>query len=310
MNQATRGEAPAIWLHCDETPTALAEAVIGGGGRLVDDPASAEAIIWAADAPLTLRPLLHDGVRWVQLSSAGIEDWFAAGVIDDRRIWTAAKGVYAPPIAEYILAAILTFARDLPTAVRQQSWQPLHPTRLKDATVGIFGAGLIGRELLRLLQPLDAHTLALTRSGQTVPGAHRSLDPSELDELLASSDYLILAAPDTPQTRRLLDARRLHQLKECVVIVNVGRGTLIDTDALVDALRDRRVRGAVLDVTDPEPLPERHPLWTCDNAIITCHTASTHALGHPLFARRVEENIRRYRAGLRPLGMINMALEY
>jgi phosphoglycerate dehydrogenase-like enzyme len=310
MNRQTGDDIPAVWVHTDGAATPLKRAVIRGGGRLVDDPAAAEAIVWAADEPDALRPRLQGGIRWVQLSAAGIEEWFAAGVIDRERIWTAAKGVYAPPIAEYVVAAILMFARRFPTAVRTRRWEPLEPRHLRGATVGILGAGLIGQEILRLLEPFAVNTLALTRGGGAVPGARRSLGPADLEELLTDSDYLVLAAPDTAETRRLLDARRLRQLEEDAVIVNVGRGTIIDTEALVEALRERTLRGAVLDVTDPEPLPDAHPLWILDNAIITAHTASTRALGAPLFARRVEENVRRYRAGLKPLGLVDPVAGY
>src|SRR5579872_146026 len=226
MSPPSRASIPSIWIYAQGPTVHLETAVREGGGRPVDDPNRAEVIVWDADEPEALLERLHDGIRWVELSSAGIDAWFAAGVIDETRIWTAAKGVYAPPIAEFVVASILMLARDLPTAVQLREWKPLSPRRVQGATVGIFGAGLIGGEILRLLEPFEVETVALTRTGRQVHRETRSLGPQHLDELIAVSDYLVLAAPETAQTHRLIDAERLQGLKSDAVIINVGRGTI------------------------------------------------------------------------------------
>ena len=303
--------APRLWIYTDAARRqALAAAVTAGGGVSVADIADAEAIVWAADEPERLGGALHPGIRWVQLSSAGIEDWFEAGVIDNRRTWTAAKGVYAEPIAEYVLAMLLAGARRLPELLAQRRWQPLAPLMLRQATVGLIGAGQIGEAILRLLAPFSPHTIALTRSGRPVPGADRSVGPDALDDVLRESDYLVLAAPQTPATRQLLDADRIATIKQGAFIVNVGRGTLIDTDALERALRTGHLAGAALDVTDPEPLPPHHPLWTHPTTIITSHTASTLALGWPRFLTRVAENVSRFGSGRDLLGGVDVLAQY
>ncbi len=280
-----------------------------GGGEVVSLD-RAEAIIWADDRPADLRAVLHRGIKWVQLSSAGIEDWLAAGVIDDRRRWTAATGVYARPIAEYLIAAILAAARRLPLHVNSRNWKSLEAQTLDGATVGIIGAGGIGSALIKLLQPFDARTIAVTRTGRRVPGADTSLGPDDIDIVVAASDFLVLAAPDTGATRGMLGAARLAKMRPDAWLINVGRGTAVDTAALVAALERGQIGGAILDVTDPEPLPDDHPLWRLPNAVITAHTASTPALGAKALTDRVEENVRRFRSGEPLLGQIELSRGY
>ena len=152
--------------------------------------------------------------------------------------------------------------------------------------------------------------IALTRSGAAVPGAERSLGPDGLDELLSASDYVVLCAPLTPETEGLIGARELDLIGPGGVLVNVGRGGLVDTGALVEALGAGRLRGAMLDVTEPEPLPDGHPLWSEPRALITPHVANTRAQLDAALARRVEENVARFRAGEELLGAIDPAAGY
>ena len=303
-------EAPRVWLEADdENRPRLAEAIRAGGGTLAPLEL-AEAIVWAADRPHDLQLRLHPGIRWVQLWSAGIEDWFAAGVIDDQRQWTAAKGVYSRPVAEYVVAMLLAGARSLSEVIRTRRWEPRDVRTLAGATVGILGAGGIGAATVELLRPLGSHVLAVTRGGRTIDGAAESLGVDGIDRVVAESDFLVLAAPDTSATRRLLDARRFELMNRRPWIVNVGRGTLIDTNALVEALLAGKLRGAALDVTDPEPLPEDHPLWALPNVIITAHTANTSALGASACAARVRDNVSRFRSHEPLLGLVDVEHGY
>lgn len=270
----------------------------------------AEAIVWVEGGPEEIGPYLHDGVRWVQLSSAGIEDWFAAGVIDRARVWTAAKGVYAGPIAEYIVAVAYAFARRIPELLIARRWHVLEPRRLEGATVAVIGAGGIGQAAAALFRAVGARVLALTRSGRPVPGADRSAGLDALDDLVSEADYLVLALPDTAATRGLFDASRLARMKRGAVIINVGRGSAIVTDDLVDSLRARHLGGAALDVTDPEPLPEGHPLWEMSNVIVSSHGSNTPALGAATFADRVRENVSRFARGEPLLGVVDVEAGY
>jgi len=299
----------AVWIEAERERGPIEEAVHRAGG-VVAPLEQAQAIIWAADRPRDLEAVLHARIEWVQLSSAGIEDWFLSGVIDEDRQWTAAKGVYAGPIAEYIVAMLLAATRRLPEVIRQQRWTPLDVRVLSEATVGIVGAGGIGGAVLDLLRPFGARTLAVTRNGRPISGADVSMGPDQIDEVISESDFLVLAAPETPETRGLISAAQLDRMRPGAWLINVGRGALVDTDALVAALSEGRLGGAVLDVTDPEPLPDDHPLWDLPNAIITAHTANTHRLGAQAFAARVHENVQRFTRGAPLLGLVDPQLGY
>jgi phosphoglycerate dehydrogenase-like enzyme len=299
-----------IWIEADETWRPGIEAAVRDGGGVEAPLEDARAIVWAADRPHDLLARLHDGIEWVQLWSAGIEDWFAAGVIDERRRWTAAKGVYAGPIAEYVLAMMLAAVRRLPEVIRDDAWRPRDVRPLRGSTAGIVGAGGIGAAVIDILRPLGVRTIAVTRSGRAVEGADVSLGAADLTEAVRESDFLVLAAPDTDETRGLFDARLLGQLRPHAWIVNVGRGSIVDTDALVEALRAGRLGGAALDVTDPEPLPPDHPLWALPNAIVTSHTANTPRLGGAAYAARVRENVRRFGTGEPLLGLVDPRVGY
>src|SRR5262245_49925233 len=292
----------------DPEGTGLAKAVQAAGAVLADLE-QAEVVVWEEGRPEDLSERLHPGVRLVQLTAAGIEDWFEAGVIDDKRLWAAAKGVFEAPIAEYVLAMMLAVARRLPEVVADTEWRHREPKLLAGRTIGIVGAGGIGQAAIRLLTPFGVRTLALTRSGRQVPRASVSLGPGGLEGLLAESDYVVLAAPATPETDGMISAERLALMRDGACLINVGRGTLVDTDALVAELRDGRI-SAALDVTDPEPLPSDHPLWTLPNAIVTSHTANTTRLGSAAMALRVGENVARFARGEEPLGLVDPVARY
>jgi phosphoglycerate dehydrogenase-like enzyme len=295
---------PRVALVADGDEPAFARAVRDAGGEVVG-PADAEALVFGGD-PVLLEAALHDGVRWVQLTSAGVEWLWAAGVIDGHRTWLAARGVYAEAVAEWCLAMLLAGARSLPARARAATWDRRRIDRLlAGSTVGIVGAGAIGRRLIELLAPFGVRTIALTRSGRDVPGASVSTGPDGLGELLAATDAVVLLAPATDATRRLIGAAELERMRAHAWLVNAGRGALVDTDALVAALRAGRIGGAALDVTDPEPLPDGHPLWSLPNALVTPHVANHEGLSVEPMARRIAENVARAASGRPLLGTVD-----
>jgi len=299
-----------VWVNARSEDRAAFEAAVNAGGGELCAPEDANTIVWAVDDPPAIRKHLGPGIRWVQLSSAGIEDWFKAGVVDDGRVWTAAKGAYAGPIAEYVVAVLLVIARRLHHAVRATRWQPLEISMLSGQTLGVVGAGGIGAAALRLVAPFGVRGIALTRSGRVLPGVAESVGPDGLDDLLRRSDFVLLAVPETPETIGLLGADRLALLSSHAWIINVGRGSIVDTDALVDALERGTPAGAVLDVTDPEPLQEEHPLWRLPNAIITSHSSCTLPLARAAFADRVQTNVARFLRGEPLLGVVDVGDGY
>jgi phosphoglycerate dehydrogenase-like enzyme len=305
-----------VWLS-PEAPGIVVDAVRRAGAETVS-AGEANVVVWYGlehlrrdQIPLA-RSLLRDSIEWVQLDSAGIEPWLEYGLVDRGRLWTSAAGAYAEAVAECVLALLLAAAKRLPECARARTWlkPQLEGTAVAGTTIGIVGAGAIGRETMRRLEPFGVRVIALTRSGEDVPGADRSLGPAGLDELLERSDYVVLCAPLTPDTAGMIGARELALLGPDGVLVNVGRGGLVDTGALVDALREGRLRGACLDVTEPEPLPDGHPLWSEPRALITPHVANTRAQLDAAFARRVADNIARFRAGQPLIGLIDLAAGY
>ena len=293
-----------------DADSALVEAARRAEAELVA-PEDAEAFVWVG-GPDALPPVLHPGVRWVQLPNAGVEKWLDAGIIDRERTWTSAAGVYAHTVAEHALGLMLAGARKLPDAVRATSWRTaeLNGHTLEGLRVAIVGAGGIGRSLIRMLEPFGTEVIAITRSGREVEGATESLPADRLAEVWPRADVVVVAAPATEATRHLLGEDELRALPSGAWIVNVARGSLIDTDALVRVLREGAIAGAALDVTDPEPLPDGHPLWSEPRALITPHTANPPQALIRRLAGRVEENVRRFAAGEELLGVIDLDRDY
>ena len=285
------------------------EAAVKRGGGTVSEAATADALVLVAGNRMLDAPL-HDGIRWVQSSSAGNDHLIRAGLVDETRVWTSAAGVYARPIAEHVLGLLIMAARNLHTYARARAWQRLESRMLSESTVGVVGAGGIGSAVIAHLNALGARTIAITRSGRAVAGATESGPPPLLPRLLESSDFVLLSAPLTQQTRRLIDADALERMQPHAWLVNIARGELVDTEALVAALRSRRIGGAALDAVDPEPLPEGHALWSLPNAVVTPHIAAAESEWLPLLGDRVAENVARFARGEPLLGIIDLERGY
>jgi len=288
---------PVIHLGPDDRSD-LREAIEAGGGQL-GPLEQAAGLVWLGHDPDAL-PELPESVRWIQLSSAGVEQWVRAGTASGARTVTSATGAYGRPVAEHALALMLAADKGLAAFARARDWdgEGRAETRaLEGATVAIVGAGGIGRALIGLLAPFGAEVLAVTRRGHEVPGAARTFAADRLEEVWPLAHHVVIAAPATGGTRHLVGARELAAMREDAWLVNVARGSLVDTDALVSALREHSIAGAALDVTHPEPLPGSHPLWELPNALITPHVATPPEAERRHFAERVRLNVRRFAAG-------------
>lgn len=274
-------------------------------------PADAEALVWAhPDRPAGLAEVLaaHPGIGWVQLPWAGVEPYRA--VLDADRTWTSGKGVYAEPVAEHALALLLAGLRNLVGYSRATQWSPPVGLNLLDGRVTVVGGGGITEALLPLLAPWRVEVTVVRRHPVPMHGAAAVVGAGQLHDALVDADGVILALALLPETVALIGAPELALMKPTAWLVNVARGAHVVTDDLVVALRDRRIGGAALDVTDPEPLPEGHPLWSVPNCLITPHTANTPEMARPLLAARVAENVRRRAAGHPLLGIIDPMLGY
>lgn len=255
-------------------------------------------------------------LRWVQLLTAGIDHFVRSGALDLPLTFTKASGVVSTPIAEYVLWGMLSFAKRAPEAMRYQresQWKRFALRSLTGQTVGIVGLGAIGREVARLAKPFGLRVLATRRGaapGQHEPNVDELIPADRLDDLLAASDYVVLAVPATPETERLIDAAALARMKPTAVVINVARGTVIDQDALTAALRAERIGGAVLDVFDPEPLPADSPLWALPNCLITAHISGWDSRYNEHAVALFVDNLRRYLAGEPLRNLVDKAAGY
>ncbi len=189
---------------------------------------------------------------------------------------TTASGVHAPNIAEHVVGAVVAFSRAFPRAWRQQEreeWRHIQSNELAGSTVTVVGLGSIGESVVGALDGFDVTTIGIRRSPEKGGPADEVMGPDALHDALARTDYLVLACPLTEKTEGLIGTAEFRTLPPEAVLVNIARGAVVDTEALVAALRGEYIRGAQLDVTDPEPLPGGHPLWGLENAFITPHSA-------------------------------------
>ncbi len=300
------GPEPADW---------AAEAIRRGGGQAVALDADPAGLVWTdggamAELHRVLQTEPH--ISWVQLPQAGTERAFQAGVIDRQRRWTSAKGAFAEPVAEHALTLVLAGLRQLPIRARARSWGKPAGESLFGQPVTVVGGGGIAAVLLRLLEPFRAQVTVVRRHAhaELLPGAARTLGPDRLPETLAGARAVVLTPALTPQTRGMIGRAELAAMEPDGWLVNVARGGLVDTGALVEALRAGQIGGAALDVTDPEPLPDGHPLWDLPNCLITPHTADTEEMTQPLLADRIAANVRRLATGQKLVGLLDPDLGY
>jgi phosphoglycerate dehydrogenase-like enzyme len=285
----------------------VVQAVEAGGSVLAESLEDADAVVWFGRNPAELDEVLHEGIRWLQVPDAGAEKWIDAGFLDRGFVVTSAAGVYGGQVAEHALALVLACVHQIATYARAQSWNPrvADMGSLGSSQVTVIGAGGIGTSLIALLRPFGCSIVAVTRSGRIVNGADRSVGPDGMDAALASADIVVLAAPSTAKTLGLINARTLDLMKSTAALVNVARGNLIDSEALIAALDRGRLSAVALDVTDPEPLPDGHPFFNHPKVLITPHVANPAALKRASFAQHVQDNCRRFNNGETLSGVID-----
>ena len=268
-------------------------------------------------------------LNWVHSASAGVERALTPAARDRGLVITNARGVFSRPIAEYVLMMILAVSRRLPGLIelqRERTWQPLEGVELRDITVGIVGLGSIGRAVGALATAFGCRVVAVRRRSEqeaarpaTADGDEPSfgevmLDrvggPDQLPELLGESDFVVLAAPLTPETQNMIDEAALTAMKPGGWLINVARGGLVDERALLAALREGRVGGAVLDTFREEPLPPTSPFYDLPNVIVTPHTSWSSGR---VLDRSVElfcDNLRRYASGEPLLNVVDPTAGY
>ena len=246
------------------------------------------------------------GLRWVQATSSGIGPQLVRlGVAGSPLIVTNAAGIHAQPLAEFVLHGVLHFTKESPRLAAWKSerhWERYCGEEAAGKRMLVVGLGKVGAHIAQLSAAIGIEVIGVRRrtGAPTPPGVRRVIDTASIDAELPAIDFLVLAAPDTPETANLISARRLALLRSCAVVINVGRGSLIDEAALASALATGRLRGAALDVFAKEPLPTDSPLWSLPNVVVSPHSASTVGAENSRLVDLFVENLHRYFAG-RPL---------
>ncbi|MCD8086181.1 MAG: D-2-hydroxyacid dehydrogenase [Clostridiales bacterium] len=269
------------------------EAALPGGDFFycpapeVDDGALTRADVVIGNVP-PAKLALAQKLRFLQLNSAGSNDYAAPGVLPEGTALCNASGAYGLAISEHILAGVLTLIKKLHLYARNQQrhvWRSEGQVRsIFGSTFLIVGAGDIGGTLAAKAKALGACTVGVRRTARQKPAFLDEVYTMDaLDDLLPRADVVVLSLPKTPETTHLMNAARLGRMKPDGILVNVGRGDCVVTEDLVAALQAGRIGGAVLDVTDPEPLPEDHPLWDCENLVLTPHVSGFYHLPATLY---------------------------
>jgi len=248
------------------------------------------------------------GLRFLQGTFAGAGQQLRAAELTDDELARVAiastAGIHATPLAEWSMFGILAFTKGLPRLLADKAdrnWAEHYPTQeLPGKTLLVVGLGEIGREVARLAEAF----------GMRVTGVRRSDGPDRLRELVPQADAIVVALPLTDETRGLVDRDLIASMRKGAIFVNVGRGAVVDEDALVEALQSKHLLGAALDVFAEEPLPASSPLWTLDNVIVSPHTAALSVKENERVVERFAENLRRYLAGEELLGRVRTDVFY
>ena len=255
-------------------------------------------------------------LKWFQVTSAGVDRHQGTEIWNSKVKITGVSGIHATPIGEFVMGLMLMFAKNTPLSFKMKQtrqWQRYMSGTLRGKTVGIIGLGHIGGEVARLSKAFGMKVVATRRSAKAADKAKNVdlvLPTSRMKELLGQSDYVVLTLPLTPETKNIIGEAELKAMKPTAYIMNIGRGSLIDQDALIKALDEKRIAGAGLDVTVPEPLPKDNRLWDFDNVILSPHISG----GMEDYMLRATElfceNLKRYIAGKRLLNVIDKKKGY
>jgi len=276
-----------VLAHPTEPQLAMLETLPPDTGIAVGNTAEAfervapEASIifnWSGSGAL-LREVLEmcPTVRWVHCRAAGLDDLLSPELVEHPAPLTNGSGVFSPPLGEFVLGAVIYFAKDFRRLIRNQMagiWEPFDVDEVAGRTAGIVGYGDIGRAVAMRLKAFGMEILALRRSipAAADPLVSRYYAPEGLAEMIPQCDYVVVAAPLTAETRGMIGAREFALMKRSAVVINVGRGAVIDETAMIEALTGRRIWGAALDVFSVEPLPEGHPLFRLENVLLSPHS--------------------------------------
>lgn len=308
---------PAEPRHIDQIAATApqADVIDAGQERVAELLPTADIYFGHAKVPVPWDEVVRGGrLRWIQSSAAGLDHCLVPSVVESDITVTSASGVLANQVADHTMALLAGLLRSLPTFLHAQQKHEFirRPTRdLHGARIGIIGLGRNGRRLAEVLTVFRTTIVATDWYPINKPPQVAELLPADaVDEILPRVDILILAAPLTPVTRHMIDARRLALLPKGAILVNVARGALVVTEDIIAALESGHLGGAAVDVTDPEPLPPTSRLWDLPNVIITPHVGGQAATRLDDVTNFFCENLRRYQVGERLINLVDKRLGF
>jgi phosphoglycerate dehydrogenase-like enzyme len=259
------------------------QIVIGNTPDAFENAAANASVLlnWSGSLELFRRVfVMCRNLRWVHSRSAGLDKALFPELIESSVPLTNGRGVFSAALGEFVVGAILYFAKDFRRMIRNQAagvWEPFDIVPVSGQTVGIIGYGDIGRATAERVRPLGVSILALKRRASQEAAAdplvEKMYGPEQRREMLSRCDYAVVATPLTPETQGMIGVPEFATMKPTAVIINVGRGPVIDENALIDALSSGRIKGAALDVFDEEPLPQGHPFYKLENILLSPHCA-------------------------------------
>lgn len=292
--------------------------VFGSGPEAFAGAPPADAILACSLGRRALEPVLAlaPSARWVHSRAAGLDSLLFPALVDSDVVLTNGRGVFSLSLAEFAIGALLYFARDFPRLLRNQRrrlWEPFEPLDLCGRTLGIVGYGDIGRATAERAHRLGMKVLALRRRpalSTSDPWVDETLPADQLLALMRRADDVVVATPLTSETRGLVGEAAILAMRPGSVLVNVGRGPVVDEAALVRALGAGRIRGAALDVFETEPLPADSPLYELDNVLLSPHCADNTPGWLEAAMRAFLANLERFRRGERLLNVVDKSLGY
>lgn len=274
-------------------------------------------------------------LKWVQSPTASLEHYVFPELVEHPCVLSNMRGLFSDVVADHVMGFVLCFARNLHIYIRKQQcgdWSPVGDQEytaefisspgtvmpidkthqhLSDCTLGVIGVGNIGAEILRRAKSFGMTVVGVDPKNRRVPGTLDNVWPMDrLTDLLQTSDYVVIAAPHTPETNKLFRRPLLQQMKRSGILINIGRGAIVDLADLTAALQAGEIGGVALDVCDPEPLPTDHPLWKMANAIITPHVAAASPRIAERHLQTLLENVRRFVKGEPPTTQVDKRLWY
>ena len=295
---------------------------------IADDIRDADVVVsWSLNADQLKSA---QNLRWIHSTAAAIHQLMIPEIVNSNIIVTNARSVHGPVVAEHVLALMFALAKRFPTAMRMQqthNWGQEAMTReqppireLRDATLGLIGVGSIGGHVAAIASAIGMRVFAVRANPQKgidwlkaddpTRSQHRVYGSKDLDRVLSESDFVVISAPVTSATQKLIGAHALATMKRDAYLINVARGALIDEPALIKALQEKSIGGAALDVFAEEPLPANSPLWDLDSVLITPHSAG---IAHKLWERQYvffSQNLRNFLSGAPLIGVVNKKAGY